>query len=266
MNIFKSILGRRLGLTKYDELQAPGGFVAGGDGAPSLFAMPSPGNSVMFSDFMGDALPSEWKAGQADTGQTSTGITPLTNGVYRMTSSATSTQTPAGGNQCLSADLNFKANQGRLRFATRLKIATLAGNSVFAGFTDTAGNEMPAYDTGGGIQTPATDLVGFYCSGEQGTTEQAWRVVATKAGTDQTATTGKTPVANVYDALALDVSPDGALARFWINGTLVASIPSAAITPTVALSPTVARANTDAAADAVDIDYISASAARDTGT
>lgn len=265
-NYLKSIFGRNVGLTAEEELLSRGGFVAGGQGRPA-FIYAGPDRVSMFDDFLGDVLADEWTASFSDTGQAA-GITQLTNGVYRMTSSATSTQTPNGGAQNISGALNWKANQGGLRFGTRLKIATLAGNSVFAGFTDTGGAEFPAYDTGGGLISPADDFVGFICSGEGGTTQQNWRFVAGKAGTDQTATMlgTFTPVANTYDELEFEVAKDGSWAKAWINGKPAAALSANVITPTVALAPTVMRANTDGASNVVDTDYIGASANRDTGT
>jgi hypothetical protein len=195
---------------------------------------------------------------------------PATNGVYRMTSSATSTQTPAGGAQSINTPPNWKANQGQavnkpLRFGARVKIATLLGNNVFVGLTDTGGTELAVYDTGGGVLTPAADYVGFLKAGGAAASDTSWRFVAGKAGVDQIAASGITPVANVYDVLEVEVSPDGNIATGFINGKAVAQFRSAAVTPTVALAGGVWRANTEAAADAVDVDWMAISAPRDTG-
>lgn len=279
ISILKGLHRRALGLSKDGELMARRGFISGGEDKP-VIAFPGPDTVSLFQDFMGPSdtgAPTRyaeiWAIGVSDTGQSipPSAAVQITNGAFRLTSSATSTQTPEGGVQCISGPVEWKANQGQaasmpLRFGARLKIATLAGNSVFAGFTDTGGCEMPAYDTGGGIITPAADYAGFICSGEGGATQQAWRLVAGKAGVDQSATTGITPTANTYDVLELEISSDGNQVTGFINGRPVAQITNAAITATVALSPTIMRANTDAAANAVDIDYIAVSAPRDTGT
>jgi hypothetical protein len=269
MEILKGLHRLALGLTRDDQVVGRGGFVAGGSGKP-VIVLPAPDTVAVFDDFLGDLVAGEWIAGTSDTGQSAsvlaTSAVSATNGVYRMTSSATSTQTPAGGAQSLNGPPNWKANQGRLRFGARVKIEALAGESLFVGLTDTGGTEIAAYDTGGGIQTPAGDYVGFICSGEASSTEQAWRAVAGKAGTDQSATTGVTPVANVYDVLEVELpGVDGGVANFYINGKSVAKFTSAAVTPTVALAGGVWRANTDAAAKYVDVDWINISAARDTG-
>lgn len=273
MNLLKSLgLRRDAGLTKDGQIMARNGFVAGGEGKP-VIVFPGADTVAIFDDFLGDLVADEWIAGSSDTGQaTNTGVlgtsaVSATNGIYRMTSSASSTQTPAGGAQSINGAPNWKANQGRLRFGARVKIADLAKNNVFVGLTDTGGTEMAVYDTGGGIITPAADYVGFLKGGGAAAAGASltWRFVAGKAGVDQVATTGVTPTANVYDTLEAEVSADGNVAIGYINGKPVASFTSAAVTPTVALAGGVWRANTEAAADAVDVDYLNVSAARDTG-
>lgn len=271
MSVLKGIHRRMLGITHNDQVIARSGFVAGGSDKPAIVLPGNPSYCAMFEDFLGDLVPDEWIVGSSDTGQATgtgnvaTSAVSATNGVYRMTSSASSTQTPAGGAQSINTPPNWKANQGELRFGARLKIATLAGNSLYVGLTDTGGAEIAAYDTGGGIQTPAGDYVGFICSGEASATEQAWRGVAGKAGTDQSVTLSVTPTANTYDVLECSVDASGNNAKFWVNGVLKGHIQSNAVTPTVALAGGVWRANTDGAADAVDVDWIAISALRDTG-
>ena len=273
MNLLKSLHRRALGLTRNDQVLGRGGFVAGGEGKP-VIVLPGPDTVAIFDDFLGDLVGDEWIAGSSDTGQaTNTGVlatsaVSATNGIYRMTSSASSTQTPAGGAQSINGPPNWKANQGRVRFGARVKIADLTKNNVFVGLTDTGGTEMAVYDTGGGIITPAADYVGFLKGGGAAAAGDSltWRAVAGKAGTDQSATTGVTPVANVYDVLEVELpGSDGGVANFFINGKPVAAFITAAVTATAALAGGVWRANTEAAADAVDVDWINISAARDTG-
>ena len=271
--MLKGVHRRSLGIGYNEQVMARGGFEAGGEGKPTI-VFPSADTVAIFDDFLGDLVGDEWIAGSSDTGQaTNTGVlatsaVSATNGIYRMTSSASSTQTPAGGAQSINGPPNWKANQGRLRFGARVKIADLAKNNVFVGLTDTGGAEMAVYDTGGGIITPAADYVGFLKGGGAAAAGDSltWRAVAGKAGTDQSATTGVTPTANVYDTLEIELpGSDGGVARFFINGKSVAGFNTAAVTPTVAMAGGVWRANTEAAADAVDVDWINISAARDTG-
>jgi len=296
MNILKGLHRRALGLAHAGEVMARHGFVSGGDEKPVVI-LPGPDTVAVWDDFTGlmngdtGALTLRYGSsliiGFTDTGQVVPAQGPVAaastfaNGVFRLTSSASSTQTPEGGVQSLNTPAVWKANQGQLtqpmprplHFGMRLKTNTLAGNSCFVGFTDSGGTEMPAYDTGGGIITPAADYAGFIWSGEGGATQQAYRFVTGKAGTDQVATQGSgnnaasiTPTAGVYDVLEVEVSPDGNVATGYINGKFYAQIASAALTPTVALGAGIWRANTDAAANAIDIDWINVAAPRDTGT
>ena len=291
-SILKGIHRRALGLTRDGELMARAGYVAGGEDKP-LIVMPGPDTVAIFEDFIGaqggdtgelvTRYGTQLIIGFSDTGQIVPQQGPVqavtshfTNGLFRMTSSITSGQTPVTGAQSLNTPANWKANQGQLsqtgprnlHFGVRLKIATLAGNNVFAGFTDSGGTEIPAYDTGGGIITPAGDYAGWLKGGGAGASGASltWRLVTGKAGVDQVATSGVTPVANVFDVLEVQVSPDGNTVSGYINGILKAQIPSAGITPTVALGAGVWRSNTEGAADAVDIDWVNVAAPRDTGT
>lgn len=265
MQMLKSLHRRAIGLTNDNQVLGQMGFVAGGDGKPAIVLPGAPDTVAIFDDFLGDAVNTAWVQGVSDTGQATTVPLGVAGGVARMLSSATSVQTPVGGAQQLGTGAQFKANAGRLRMSARLKIATLLGNNVFVGFSDTGGAEIAVYDTGGGIITPAGDYAGFLKAGGAAATNLTWRAVAGKAGADQVAapSPARTPVANVYDVLEVAVDANGH-ASFFINGAPVAQIQNA-LTPTVAMAGGVWRANTEGAADAVDVDYLNVSGARDTG-
>lgn len=294
-SILKGIHRRALGLFKDGQVMARHGYLAGGEDKPLITLPGNPDTVAIFEDFIGmqfvfgdtgdsnyiTTYGTQFIIGRSDTGQLvpaqgpSTPATAFANGVFRLTSSASSGQTPVDGAQSLNTPAQWKANQGQLsqpgprplRFGTRLKIADLAKNNVFAGFTDSGGTEMAVYDTGGGIITPAADYAGWLKGGGAGASGASltWRLVAGKAGVDQVATSGVTPTTNVYDVLEVEVSADGNVVTGYINGKQVAQIPSAGITSNVALGAGVWRANTEATADAVDIDWINIAAPRDTG-
>lgn len=278
LKILTSLHGRLVGLNRHQQIQALNGFVAGGDDRPAIAVPGSPDTVAMFHDFIG---PLALDTGSIDLGTAGDGLyygtvdtgqahsrAIVTNGVHRMTPSATSVQTPVGGVMSVVSGLHWKANQGRLRMSARVKITSLSGTNLFVGFSDTGQNELPVYDTGGGILTPAADYAGFIYSAGASSPSANWRGVAGKAGTDQTATfaVAQPPTVNVYDRLEIDMNESGNLIRFGVNGKLVGTIASAGLTPTVALSAGVWLSNTEAAASAVDIDWLAASAARDTGT
>lgn len=274
LKILTSLHGRLLGLNRHSQLQSRAGFVAGGDDQPAIAIPGSPDTPAFFTDFHGLAVDVAGAGdfglyyGTSDTGQSHTRQA-FTNGVHRMTASATSAQEPIGGAMGVNTSAQYKANQGRLRMSMRVKMTGLDGENVFVGFTDTGQNELAAYDTGAGILTPAADYAGFIFSAETTTLKAlGWRGVAGKAGTDQTATFSSVqlPTVNVWDRLEVDMNESGNLIRFAVNGKIVGQIANAGITPTVALAAGAWHANTDAAAESFDADWLAVSAARDTGT
>lgn len=286
MAILKGLHRRALGITHENQVIARSGFVAGGEDKPAIL-FPAPDTVAIFEDFIGQLAGdtgelttrygTQFIVGFSDTGQLVPRQGPnapasnFSGGVFRLSSSATSAQDPQAGCQSLNTPAVWKPDAGQfsgrpLRFGTRLKTNTLAGNTVFAGFTDSGGTEIGAFDTGSGIQTPAADYAAFIWSGEGGATQQAYRLVTGKAGVDQSATTGITPTAGVYNTLEIEVSPDGSIVTGYIDGVAKAQITSAAVTSTVAYGAGIWRANTDAAANAIDIDWIAISGSRDTGT
>lgn len=296
VRILTSKHGRRLGLTKDGVTVSQAGFAAGGQGKPGIVLPGSPDVVAVFDDFTGPgsrkfafdtggdfitekgddllfAGNGSFIGGYQDTGQKLTQPA-VNNGVARLTSSATSGQTPITGALSIHGQKNFKANQGNLRMAARVKVEQLSGSNVFVGFTDTGGSEMPVYDTGSAasaILTPADDFVGWLYSGAPAVAtlgRNVWRAVSGKAGTDQVSVPaapylGLTVVANVYDVPEVEVDKSGN-ATFYMNGKPITSI-SNAVTATVGLAPAVYYSQTEAAAKFVDTDWANASADRDTG-
>lgn len=290
LRILTSKHGRRLGLTKDNQLLTENGYASGGEGKPSIVLPGSPDTVAVFDDFLGpprlnlvfdtggdfvsgsagddwDANGS-WIGGFQDTGQKLT--KPATvNGVARLTSSVTSGQTPITGAMSIHGEKNWKANQGRLRMAARVKIEQLSGTNVFVGFTDTGGSEMPVYDTGSAasaVLTPADDFVGWHYTGAPAAAalgRNVWRAVSAKAGTDQVSASTLVPTANVYDVPEVVIDQSGN-ASFYMNGKLITTIASA-VTANVGLAPAVYQSQTEGAAKFVDVDWLNASAARDTG-
>ena len=271
----KSLHGRKAYTSTDDQLVGAKGTAAGQPEGPHIVHGQAPEWVGLFDDFLGDVIADEWNAVEGDTGH-SQGIAALTNGVYRLTNSATAAATPAGVNQLTSA-LNWKANQGpggqfgRLRIGARIKAANYTFGGLFVGFTDNASAEMPAYDTGGALFTQAADCVGFLI-GENGDT--GWVGVSAKSTAgdsgDQSVALSTSPTAGVYTTLEVEVSrgnsDTGGAATFYVDGIAKGQI-SSPIASTTALTPTVAVFDVDAAgAPVVDIDWINVSAPRDTGT
>lgn len=281
--------GRRVGLTKEGYYLSQNGFAAGGEGRPGIVLPGSPDTVAVFDDFLGPTVfgynfdtggdfttrNNDWEpsagsfvGGFQDTGQ-AISKPAVVGGVARLTTSASSGQTPITGAMSIHGEKNWKANQGDLHMAARVKIETLAGTNVFVGFTDTGGSEMPVYDTGAAAAatlTPADDYVGWLYSAATAATalgRNVWRAVAGKATVDQIAVTTLTPTANVYDVPEVAIDKSGN-AVFYMNGKPITTL-SNAVTATVGLAPAVYQAQLEAAAKYVDVDWINVSAARDTG-
>jgi hypothetical protein len=163
---------------------------------------------------------------------------------------------------------NWKANQGNLRFAARVKMPSLATVNAFIGFSDSGGADMPAYDTGTNAAATflsnMTEGVGFIYG--PGGASTAWRGVATKGDADQHLATGKSPTANVYDVLEIQLSSDsGQRADFFVNGEHVGKIDNP-LDAAVGLAPGFWIFSNDTGTTQLDIDWVNVSANRDTGT
>src|SRR5689334_23012346 len=117
MQFLKGIHRRALGLGNAGETMARHGFVAGGDDKPAIY-LPGPDTVALYEDFTGiqagdtgalvTRYGANWIIGFTDTGQLVPAQGPVAqasafaNGVFRLTSSASSTQTPEGGVQSLN--------------------------------------------------------------------------------------------------------------------------------------------------------------------
>ena len=297
-----SLHGKRAFVTKDDQIAGRNGFVAGGEEKPSI-VYPSPDTVAIFDDFavgLNQALDTGVPIGNANvfrqvTGDTGAGSLPVAgaNGIFRLynTQSVAPTFTGAGGKGISGAlqwkaDMGPGANQGRLRFAARVKVFPDGGGSAvsrttnrihaYIGFTDIATYEFPAYDTGAGFISNATDHVGFYLGAGADT---GWSAVSVKAGgaaqkvslTGTTSANGNTvnaPVVNVYDVLEMELvrgpGNTNGTATFFVNGVPKGTI-DAPITNTVALAPCVYAFTQDTGSQAIDIDWIAVSGPRDTG-
>lgn len=264
IDILKSLFGRHLGITRDYQLVSRGGVVSGGYDRPSI-VFPGPDTVAIYDDFLGDLVADEWNAATgSDTGShKSAAITAATNGVLRVTSGAAYADSGAGIS--LNGELNWKANQGRLRCAARIKIPTITTISAFVGFTDTKAQEPPIFeDTGTAAQVSnASDAVGFLF--DTANSHTTFQLVAVAGNTDATPVDLATgPTANVYEELEVLLDASGN-ATFLRNGNEVGYIASA-VTPTVALTPVVAVYPHATSARSIDVDYHNTSAARDTGT
>jgi hypothetical protein len=277
----KGVHRRALGIGVRDQVIAPFGLETGGDGKPSI-PLPSHEYVTFFDDFLGDLIGDEWTAVEGDTGF-SAALANITNGVYRITGSETGGVTHAAcGALTTGTFKQWKADMGgrklgRLRLAARVKSSDTGGGRThfFVGFSDSGGAEFPAYDTGAGVISNASDLVGVLWAPSSASYSDRFQCVAVKSTTNDSGdllavpATAVAPVARVYNTIEVEVrngiGDTGGAAHFWIDGKKVATINSP-VKSDVALSPWIGAWVQDTGrALAFDIDYVSISAPRDTG-
>jgi hypothetical protein len=297
-DMLKGIHRRHLGVTHDEEVIAPKGYVAGGDGKPAI-RYPSPEYVAIFEDFQ--FSPGAGLGAGSDTGTTpiaigvnDTGLAGLNfitrkgdvaiagaivagaNGVFRFTHANVSTDTVAGSSAgFVQPTLNWKVNQGRgagagsLRFGVRLKRSIYTGgeHGLFVGFTDTTAHEFPVYDTGGTAdKANASNAFGI-----------GWNVSGANTGWVGFAVDGNvvqelsldptTPTANKYVTLEMEahrsVTDTGGRVDYWIDGVKKGTIANPCNVST-ALTPCCYSYDTGAAAS-MDYDWVAVSAPRDTG-
>jgi hypothetical protein len=270
-----SVHGQRAYITPDDILVGKAAIAAGGERSVgrqggNVILPGSPAHVAMFDDFLGDLIADEWNTAEGDTGHDAVGVRAQTNGVARLHMSSTAAKTPAAY-IILNTGLfpQWKANQGKLRIAGRLKVGqtTLTGANVFFGFADTGAAQMPIYDTGGGSGTPlsnASNAVGWLLSRGAASPSTVWRGVAVNADTDKTPISGAAPTVNVYDVLEIHIEDTGNRAYFYQNGVLKGSIDSPVLS-TRNMVPVLAAFSSESTGNVVDLDWINVSALRDTG-
>lgn len=216
-------------------------------------------NVVRFQDdFLGDVLADQWAVVEgADTGTSDAVVTSGIGGTLVLTTGDSATVTYAGNGIQVThgAFYNWKAANGGLRFATRLKISAITTVAFFVGFTDLGTFEAPIESAGSAntITTNATDAVGFMFDTRM-STDNIW-CVGVADDTDATAiNSGTAPVADTYIDLEVAIDEDG-VALFYINGDAVGRM-TGAVTTTVGLTPTIAAASLVAATRTVTVDYV----------
>ena len=267
----KSIHGRHLGILDDEKLASAGGFISGWPDKDVQVVMPgSNKHAAIWDDFMGDLLADEWAPQDGtDTGAKATqAITAYTNGVVSVASNTALGD--SGGVSGITGELNWKANQGALRFAARVKLPAITAVNAFLGLTDAKAAEPPFFEDSGTATrvSNATDGEGFLFSTQNSKT--LWQAVGVSNNTDGTLDTGgarplAAPVANVYETfeILLDTGGD---ADFYQNGKHVGSMPDAA-RPTIALAPAFMVYSLTAGTQRIlDVDWVNVSANRDTGT
>lgn len=212
-----------------------------------------------FDDFLGDVIADQWAVVEgADTSTSDAAVVSGVGGMLRLTTGDSATATYAGNGIQVThgAFYNWKAENGGLRFETRIKLSAITTCALFVGFTDLGTFEAPIESAGSGntITTNATDAVGIMFDTRM-TADNFWGV-GVKNDVDATAVNlGVAPVAATYITLAIEIGADER-ANFFINGALVGSTASA-VTKTVLLTPTIAATSLlDTLSITLDADYV----------
>lgn len=150
-----------------------------------------------------------------------------------------------------------QADSGGLFMEARLKCVTNVNTmSLCVGFTDVSTLEEPFTNSADTITSNATDAACFLYDTDA--TTDYWWAVAVDTDVDDTgnAATSSLPVADTYQTLRIEVSPDGNTIKYFVDGSLVATRNSGGISPSTNLYPTVIACATTTSSKSVDIDYI----------
>lgn len=219
-----------------------------------LAGLGNPTKAVLFDDFLGDVLDSQWSGGSGADGSDPS-INSAVNGKVRLASGGGSTDMATNAS-ALTHGLNWQADQGELVAKAKAQIDTAANGYMFVGLTDTLATstvELPfELDASDNLTANADDAVGFlYDSTGTGN----WFL----AGVAGTTAVGPTDTGQaVSDATEYDLEvyvDDAGVATFYLDGVEVGRLQSA-VTTSVALTPVVVGSDDNTAARQIDCDFV----------
>lgn len=221
---------------------------------------------VIFDDFLCQSLLETSTPWILNAGSDDVAVDPAVTstkeagGVIQLVSGDAGTGVAADGSQIVCA-IPVQADGGNgLVFETRLKIVSAVTTvQVNVGFTDVTTLELPVSIGGSdALTTNASDFAGFVY--DTGADTDQWFGVAVDGDTDDTssATTGLAPTADTYQILRAEISPDGSVVRFLIDGVEVLKLNpgSAGVSPDVNLYFTIIVNSTTTTSRTVKVDYI----------
>lgn len=252
--ILHSLYGTRLGVSR------KGALISGGRNI--ITGKYGLGDAVRWQDhFLGAALSGHYTLLKGSDGSAvNPAILAAAGGKARLTNASAGTASMAVGGCELAAQLNWEADKGGLLFGAKLNLSTLTNMSVFIGLTDSISLEAAFSMSGPTLTSNATDGCGFLLD-NAATKSTTWKCVGVANDVDATTIeTGVVHTAGTDDELLMAVDESGN-ATFWINGVSVGNM-SGAVTKTVPLTEAVSSwVRTTAAANHVDVDYLSVEAA-----
>lgn len=220
-----------------------------------------PGNVRLFDHFLGDVIKDQWSAAQGSDGQGAIAaiVAGSAKGELILTAGDSN---DINGISCLTSALNWALTNGPLVFEARVKVASIASVAYFIGFSDvlatTTKEETFSLSTIT-VTAAADDAFGFLF--DTAATTDTIRLVGARAttlvtgnGTDTTLA----PVADTYKVYRIEVTAAG-VANFYIDGTLVGSLGTAALPVTTiatALTPSVYVNSRTTATKTLTLDYV----------
>jgi len=189
----------------------------------------------------------------ADTNDFAISSTP--DGIIAVTLAASDNDTSQ-----LVLSLPVTASKGSLVFEARVAAGTsIEDMCICMGFTDVSTLELPASVSGTTITTTASNAVVFVYDTDA--TVDRWYGVGVAADTDATGNgiTASAPVADTFAVYRIEISADGATAKFFINGSEVKRLTASSVTASTSLYATIVIENRDAdGASNLKVDYIKA--------
>lgn len=234
--------------------QDVGGFYKNIDPAASpLWSTSSPRH--IFDDFEAASIDSQWDITE--------GIDAQAVAFANSSGTAVGTTGNAGDGVandavCLAGPLVFEPEEGRIVFQTRAKFSAVTSLCFFIGFTDVlpaSTLELPFSLSGTTYTSTCSNGCGFLFDTEA--TTDTIRCVGVEADVDAThVDSGEAPVADTYAVYKIVITTAG-VARFYINGTLEATVADACAVGTD-LCPIIIAVPRTTTSRVVTVDYLGA--------
>lgn len=244
--ILNSDNSRNLGLDAESRLLVPHGLI---ENKASIV--------TLFDDFLGTTLSTRFngRVGSDSGNVVTAAVSAATSGMVRMVTGASGTTTMAVNGAQLESQLNWVASNGYLTFEAKVKIDVITSVAYYVGFTDQASAlEMPFTLSSGSLTSNASDACGFLF--DTAATAATIKLVGVAADTDATVQdTALAYVAATYRTLRIELNTSGS-ASFFIDGVMVGSAMTGAVTAATALTPVIAGFSRSAAIRNLDCDYI----------
>lgn len=231
------------------------------DGFMWRATQPGPGNIRVFDHFDGDVIADQWSASQGSDPQGAIAaiVAATARGEIVLTAGDSN---DINAISCLTRSLNWALTNGSLVFEARVKVASIANVAYFIGLSDvlaTTTKEETFSLSGTTFTAAAADAFGFLF--DTAATTDTIRICGVRATTLVTGNgtdSGLAPVADTYRVYRIEVTAAG-VANFYIDGTLVGSLGTAALPVTTIatlLTPSIYVNGRTTATKTLTADYV----------